>query len=62
MGPQLLIEVLPYCTYRVEKNKKETVQRKSRIQLHVAAYLATEPILPREGTRTLTKVKAKPQL
>ena len=35
-GPYEIVDVLPYHTYRVMKNRKTSVQHESRIRLHVA--------------------------
>lgn len=42
VGPYTIKEVLPYHTYKVEKDGKTTIQHEARIRLHVAAH-RTEP-------------------
>ena len=45
IGPYKITEVLPYHTYRLSRNGKETVEHEGRIKLHVA-HQAEPPTMP----------------
>ena len=62
IGPYKIIEVLPYHTYRLSKNGKESVEYEGRIKLHVAhqAEPATLPLPPQPTKTTARKNPALP--
>ena len=61
VGPYLVVEALPYHTYRLSRNGKETIHHEGRIKLHVSADKATSEVLPREGPRAIQTPRARPK-
>ena len=51
VGPYLITEALPYHTYRLRRNDKETLQHEGRIKLHCSSERSHNEILPRDGPR-----------
>ena len=43
VGPYIIMETLPYHTYRVEKDGKSSIQHEARIRLHVEANSRQRP-------------------
>jgi len=51
VGPYVVVEALPYHTYRLRRNDRETVQHEGRIKLHFQSDRPSGQILPRDGPR-----------
>ena len=61
VGPYLVVEALPYHTYRLRRNGKDTIQHEGRIKLHYSESTPIESILPRDGPRGADNSHVKPK-
>ena len=59
VGPYLIVEALPYHTYRLRRNGKDTIQHEGRIKLHYSEETPVQAILPRDGPRGEDNPKKK---
>jgi transposase InsO family protein len=53
VGPYLVIQALPFHTYRLRRDGVVTIQHEARLKLYASSERGFDPVLPRDGPRAL---------
>lgn len=52
VGPYLVVQTLPYHTYRVSRDGKQTIEHEARMKLHIPSEVIQDPEFKRKDPRT----------